>query len=415
MATAATKSASAKRRKRRLQQFVWEGKDTRGKTVKGDHDAPNAEFVKATLRRQGIRPTRIRKKSKPLFTIKRPIKSKDITFATRQMATMIGAGIPVAQSIDSLARGHENPSMQELLTSVRQDVESGTSLSDALGRFPVHFDRLYTALVAAGEQSGTLDILLDKIAIYKEKMEAIKSKIRAALLYPSAVLTVAVVVVAILLLFVIPAFENLFQNFGSDLPTLTRWIVDLSHWFQANWWFFFLILIGSIVGIMFFYRRSEKAQFFFDRVVLKLPIFGVVIKKAIIARFSRTLSTMFGAGVPLVDALETVALATGNRVYHNGVMEVRSEVSTGRSLEVSMSDSKLFPAMVLQMVGSGEEAGELELMLMKVAEFFEREVDDAVAALASLIEPVMIVMLGLIVGTIVIAMYLPIFKMAAVF
>jgi type IV pilus assembly protein PilC len=408
-------ATTARKRQRKIQQFVWEGKDSRGKTVKGDNEAPNAEYVKATLRRQGIRPIKVRRKPKPLFKFKRPIKSKDISFATRQLATMIGAGIPVASSIESLARGHDNPSMQEMLTSIRLDVESGTALSDALSRFPIHFDRLYTALVSAGEQSGTLDILLDKIAIYKEKMEAIKSKIRAAMLYPAAVLIVAVVVVSILLIFVIPSFERLFQNFGADLPTLTRWIVDLSKWFTEWWWMFFMILVGSIVGIIFTYRRSEKMQFFFDRVVLILPIFGTVIRKAIIARFARTLSTMFGAGVPLVESLETVALATGNRVFSNGVISIRNEVSTGRTLEVAMAESKLFPSMVLQMVSSGEEAGELELMLMKVAEFFEREVDDAVAALASLIEPVMIVMLGIIVGVIVVAMYLPIFKMAAVF
>ena len=408
-------ATTAQKRKRKIQQFVWEGKDSRGKTVKGDNEAPNAEYVKATLRRQGIRPIKVRRKPKPLFKFKRPIKSKDISFATRQLATMIGAGIPVASSIESLARGHENPSMQEMLTSIRLDVESGTALSDALGRFPIHFDRLYTALVSAGEQSGTLDILLDKIAIYKEKMEAIKSKIRAAMLYPSAVLLGAVVVGSILLIFVIPSFERLFQNFGADLPTLTRWIVDLSRWFTEWWWMFFMILVGSIVGIVFTYRRSVKMQFFFDRVVLILPIFGTVIRKAIIARFARTLSTMFGAGVPLVESLETVALATGNRGFSNGVIGIRNEVSTGRTLEVAMAESNLFPSMVLQMVSSGEEAGELELMLMKVAEFFEREVDDAVDALASLIEPVMIVMLGVIVGVIVVAMYLPIFKMAAVF
>jgi len=405
----------ALKRRKKLQQFVWEGTDGRGKTVKGDNEAPNAEFVKATLRRQGIRATKVRKKSRSLLQFKRPIKSRDISFATRQLATMLGAGIPVAQSIESLARGHENPSMQDMMTSIRQDVESGTTLSDALSRFPIHFDRLYTALVSAGEQSGTLDILLEKIAVYKEKMEAIKSKIRSAMLYPSAVLTVAVVVVAILLIFVIPQFERLFQNFGGDLPTLTRWIVDLSRWFVEFWWMAFMILIGSIVGITFTYKRSEKMQFLFDRLVLRLPIFGVVIKKGIIARFARTLSTMFGAGVPLVESLDTVALATGNRVYHNGVINVKNEVSTGRALEVSMSETRLFPAMVLQMVGSGEEAGELELMLMKVAEFYEREVDDAVAALASLIEPIMIVFLGVIVGVVVVAMYLPIFKMAAVF
>lgn len=400
---------------RRLQQFVWEGTDGRGRRLKGDNEAPNAAYVKATLRRQGIRPTKVRKKSKNLFQIKRRITPKDIAFVTRQLATMIGAGIPVAQSIEALGRGHDNPSVQELLNGVRQEVESGTSLSDSLGRYPVHFDRLYTSLVAAGEQSGTLDILLEKVATYKEKIEALKSKIRSAMLYPAAVLSVAIVVVAILLIFVIPQFEALFQNFGGDLPTLTRMIVDFSRWFQEYWWLFGVGLVGGIVGLIFLYKRSDKMQFTLDRLLLRLPIFGVVIRKGIIARFARTLSTMFGAGVPLVDALETVALATGNRVYYQGVISVRNEVSTGRSLEVSMAETKLFPSMVQQMVSSGEESGELELMLMKVAEFYEREVDDAVAALSSLIEPVMIVILGIIVGTVVVAMYLPIFKMAAVF
>ncbi len=402
-------------RARKLQQFVWEGTDGRGRRLKGDNEAPNAAFVKATLRRQGIRATKVRKKSRPIFQPKRRITAKDITFVTRQLATMIGAGIPVAQSIEALARGHDNPSVQELLTSVRQEVESGTSLSDSLSRYPVHFDRLYTALVSAGEQSGTLDILLEKVATYKEKIEAIKSKIRSALLYPSAVLVVAIVVVTVLLIFVIPQFENLFKNFGGDLPTLTRMIVDASRWFQSYWYVVFGILIGTVVGLTYLYKRSPKMQFALDRILLRLPIFGVVVRKAIISRVARTLSTMFGAGVPLVDALETVAVAAGNRVYDQGILEIRSEVSTGRSLEVSMAESKLFPSMVLQMVSSGEESGELELMLMKVAEFYEREVDDAVAALSSLIEPIMIVMLGVIVGTVVVAMYLPIFKMAAVF
>lgn len=402
-------------RARKLQQFVWEGTDGRGRKVKGDNEAPNAAYVKATLRRQGIRSVKVRKKARPLFEFKRRVTPKDITFATRQLATMIGAGIPVAQSIEALARGHDNPSVKELLTSVRQEVESGTSLSDSLSRYPVYFDRLYTALVAAGEQSGTLDILLDKVATYKEKIEALKSKIRSAMLYPAAVLLVAVVVVSILLIFVIPQFEALFQNFGGDLPTLTRMVVDFSRWFQGHWHIFFAALIGSIVTIVFIYKRSPKMQFTLDRILLRLPVFGVVIRKAIIARFARTLSTMFGAGVPLVDSLDTVALATGNRVYYKGVIGIKNEVSTGRSLEVSMAETGLFPSMVLQMVSSGEESGELELMLMKVAEFFEREVDDAVAALSSLIEPIMIVMLGIIVGVVVVAMYLPIFKMAAVF
>ena len=402
-------------RARKLQQFVWEGTDGRGRRLKGDNEAPNAAYVKATLRRQGIKPTKIRKKTKPLFSAKRRVTAKEITFVTRQLATMIGAGIPVAQSIEALARGHDNPGVQELLTSVRQEVESGTSLSDSLSRYPAHFDRLYTALVNAGEQSGTLDILLDKVAIYKEKLEALKSKIKSALLYPSAVLVVAVVVVSILLMFVIPQFETLFQNFGGDLPTLTRMIVDASRWFQQYWYIIFALSIGGIVALVILYKRSPKMQFILDRTLLRIPVFGVVVKKAVIARFARTLSTMFGAGVPLVDALETVALACGNRLYEKGTLEIRNEVSTGRSLEVSMADTKLFPSMVLQMVSSGEESGELELMLMKTAEFFEREVDDAVEALSSLIEPIMISILGAVVGVVIVAMYLPIFKMAAVF
>ncbi len=403
------------KRAQRLQQYVWEGTDSKGRRVKGDNEAPNVAFVKATLRRQGIRPTKVRKKPRPLFQVKKRVKPRDISFATRQMATMISAGIPVAQSIDAIARGHDNPSMQELLTSVRQDVESGTSLSNALGRYPVHFDRLFTSLVAAGEQSGTLDQLLEKIAEYKEKIEAIKSKIKAALLYPTAVLLVAVVVITLLLIFVIPQFENLFSSFGADLPTLTRMIVDLSRWFQQYWWLAFLITAGVIVGTMFIYRRSERMQYAVDRIMLRLPLFGVILRKATIARYARTLSTMFGAGVPLVDALESVAAATGNRVYYNGIMEVRNEVSTGRSLEAAMAQTGLFPTMVLQMVSTGEESGELELMLLKIAEFHEREVDDAVSAISSLIEPLMIVVLGLTIGTVVVAMYLPIFKMAAVF
>ncbi len=398
----------------RMQQFVWEGKDAKGRELKGENEAPNAAYVKSLLRRQGIRPSKVRRKPKPLFQMKKRIKGRDITFATRQLSTMIGAGIPVAQSVEAIARGHENPSVQELLTSIRQDVESGTSLSQSMKRFPLHFDRLYTSLVAAGEESGTLDVLLEKVAAYKEKIDAIKGKIKSAMLYPVAVLVVAVVVIAILLIFVIPQFETLFRNFGGDLPSLTRWVVDLSRWFQEWWWLFFGCLIGGIVGTVAAYRRSPRMQFLMDRVTLKLPLFGPLVKKAVIARYARTLSTMFGAGVPLVDGLESVAESTGNRVYRNAVLDVRNEVSTGRSLEVSMAQTGLFPSMVLQMVSSGEESGELELMLEKIAEFFEREVDDAVAALSSLIEPIMIVILGAIVGTMVVAMYLPIFKLAAV-
>ncbi len=401
--------------KQKIIQFVWEGTDSKGRKVKGDEEGPSATYVRAQLRRQGIRATKVKRKPSPLLKRKKKITTADLTFATRQLATMISAGIPVAQAIDGIGRGHENPSMQEMLSSIRQDVESGTNLSVALARYPLHFDLLYRSLVDAGEQSGTLDILLDKVATYKEKIEALKSKIKSAMLYPTAVLFVAIIVTALLLIFVIPQFESLFQNFGGDLPTLTKSIVELSRWFQANWWLFFGVLIGSIVGANYVYKRSERLQFAVDRISLRLPVFGQIFKKSTIARFARTLSTMFGAGVPLVDALETVANASGNRVYTQAILQVRNEVSTGRSLATTLAESGLFPSMVLQMVETGEESGELELMLLKIAEFYEREVDDAVAAMSSLIEPIMIVVLGMTVGTMVVAMYLPIFKMAAVF
>ncbi len=403
------------KRTQKLTAFTWEGTDAKGRRVKGDNEATSAAYIKATLRRQGIREIKVRKKPQPLFSIRKPIKPKDVTFFTRQLSTMISAGIPVAQSIDAIATGHENPSVHNLLTSIRQEVESGTSLSNSMMRYPMHFDRLYTSLVAAGEQSGTLDVLLEKVASYKEKVEALKGKVKAAMMYPTAVLVVAVIVVALLLIFVIPQFEQLFRNFGGELPTLTASIVEMSRWFQKWWIIFFAVLIGSIVGIMYTYKRSDKLQFMVDRITLRLPIFGAIFKKATIARVSRTLSTMFGAGVPLVDALESVASASGNRVYYNGIINIRNEVSTGRTLETSMAQTGLFPSMVLQMVSTGEESGELELMLAKIAEFYEQEVDDAVAALSSLIEPIMIVVLGGIIGTMVVAMYLPIFKMAAVF
>ncbi len=403
------------RRAQKLTQFVWEGTDAKGRRVKGDDQAPSAAYIKATLRRQGIRQVKVKKKPKPLFTIGSSATPKDITIATRQLSTMISAGIPIAQSIDAIGRGQEKASMQDLLTSIRQEVESGTSLSSALSRYPKYFDRLYTSLVAAGEQSGTLDVLLEKVAAYKEKIEALKSKVKSAMVYPIAVLVVAMIVIALMLIFVIPQFEQLFRNFGGELPTLTQTIVDLSRWMQKNWWIFLGISIAVAVAVAYIYRRSYKVRYGLDRLILRIPVFGPLFRKAAIARFARTLSTMFGAGVPLVDALESVAQASGNRVYHNAIMEVRNEVSTGTSLEVSMARTSLFPTMVQQMVGTGEESGELELMLLKVAEFYEQEVDDAVAALSSLIEPLMIVSLGVIIGIMVVAMYLPIFKMAAVF
>lgn len=403
------------RRTTKLSTFTWEGFDNKGRKSSGETEGNSLAYVKAILRRQGIRPTKVRKKAKPLLAFKKRVRPADITFMSRQLATLLSAGIPVAQALAAIGRGHENASMQEMMGVIRNEVESGTSLSQSLGKYPLHFDRLYVSLVEAGEQSGKLDDLLGKIAVYLEKIESIKSKIKSALFYPSAIVVVAILVVALLMIFVIPQFESLFKGFGADLPTLTQMIVNLSRWFQDWWWLFFGVLIGTVLLIASTYKRSTKIQFLTDRFLLHMPVFGAVIKKATIARFSRTLATMFGAGVPLVDSLESVANATGNRVYQNAIIDIISEVSTGRSLEATMSQSRLFPNMVLQMISTGEESGELETMLNKIADFYEREVDDAVAALSSLIEPFMIAFLGVVVGTIVVAMYLPIFKMAAVF
>jgi type IV pilus assembly protein PilC len=350
-----------------------------------------------------------------MFSFGTTVKVKDVVFMTRQLATMIEAGIPIAQSLRGIGLGHEKPGVKTLLGNIRSDVEAGTNLSSALRKHPQHFNRLYTSLVTVGEQSGTLDILMNKIASYLEKIEEIKGKVRSALFYPALVIIVAVVIVAILLIVVIPEFEILFQDFGADLPSLTRWVVDLSHSVQEYWVVYLLVTMVVSTGLVFTYKRSSKMQFLLDKLVLKVPVFGPILRKAIIARVARTLATMFGAGIPLVDALETVATAAGNGVYRDGMLQIRREVSTGRSLESSMAETGLFPGMVLQMVTTGEESGELERMLDKVADFFETEVDNAVAVISSLVEPFLIIVLGIIVGTIVIAMYLPIFKMGAVF
>ena len=399
----------------KLSSYTWVATDRGGKIKKGEMDGSSVAFVNTALRRQGLTPKKVRKKSKALLSFGGGITTKDIAFTARQMATMINAGIPIAQTLTALGRGHEKKSVSELLTTIRLDVEAGTSLSQSLKPFPQYFDRLFTNLVAVGEESGTLDILLDKVALHMEKVEAIKSKIKSAMFYPAAIIVVAIVVVSLLMIFVIPQFESLFQGFGGDLPTLTRLMVDVSEWFQNYWYIGFPILIGSVVAILQAYKRSEKMKFLVDRISLKLPVFGTVIQKGALARFARTLATMFGAGVPLMDSLEAVAGACGNRVYEEGILDVRQEISSGRPLEESMAKTGLFPGMMLQMVGTGEESGELETMLDKVGEFYEREVDDAVAAISSLIEPFLIAFLGIVVGTVVVAMYLPIFKMAAVF
>lgn len=405
--------ASAKHKK--VVEFVWEGVNQSRVTAGGEIESPSLAQARALLRQRGIRVTKLKRKPKPLFSSGKTVKPADISFASRQMATMIGAGIPIAQTLRAIGKGHENGAVEKLMLDLGRDVETGTALSKALAKHPVHFNRLFTSLTEAGEESGKLDTMLDRVATYNEKLEAIKSKVKSAMMYPIIVLVVAALVSVLLLLFVIPQFEQLFQSFGADLPGLTRTIVDMSRWMQANWWIALLILIAVVVGFIFTYKRSQKMQFFMDRVLINFPILGPIFKKSALARFSRTLSIIFGAGVPLVDGMNTVGAATGNRVYEKAVLEAKNDISTGRSLESALATTKVFPNMMLQMVSSGEESGDLETMLDKVADFYEREVDDAVDALASIIEPFMIVLLGGIIGTMVLAMYLPIFKLAAVF
>ena len=400
--------------RQKLSMFNWEGLDKKGKKLQGTTEAISVAYVNAMLRRQGVNPTKVRKQTKSLLQRKKKITPKDISIFTRQFATMVEAGIPIVQGIEIVAKGHENPSVQELLTLVKQDIESGTNLSTALGKHKLYFDALYCNLVQAGEQAGILDNILDKVATYKEKIEAIKGKIKSALFYPAAVIVVAFVVTAILLIFVIPQFESMFKGFGAELPAMTQFVVNLSRFMREWWWLIFGSLIGSVAFIAYTYRRSEKMQHMVDRAILRAPVVGDIVKKATIARYARTLGTMFAAGVPLVESLDSVAGAAGNRVYYEGVMAIKNEVTTGTHLRVAMEHTGLFPNMVVQMVAIGEESGELDKMLGKVADFYEQEVDDAVESLSSLIEPMIMAFLGVVIGGLVIAMYLPIFKLAAV-
>lgn len=394
--------------------FVWEGKDKRGQKVKGEVGGQNISLVKASLRRQGINPTRVRKKAKPLFGGKRRIKAKDIAIFSRQLATMMTSGVPLMQAFEIIGRGHENKGMQDLLMAVKTDIEGGSNLSDALAKHPYHFDELYVNLVQAGEHAGILDSILDKIATYKEKTESIKAKIKKALFYPTAVLVVAFLITAILMIFVVPEFAKLFKGFGADLPAMTKFVMDLSEIFQNYWWAIFGGIIGAIMGVMQAKKRSRKFNHFLDRALLKVPIIGMILNKAAIARYARTLSTMFAAGVPLVEAMQSVAGAVGNVVYGEAVLKMRDEVATGTQLNVSMAKTKLFPNMVVQMTAIGEEAGSVDSMLAKVADFYEEEVDNAVDSLSSLLEPFIMVILGTLVGGLVVAMYMPIFQMGKV-
>jgi len=406
----------AAKKQKKVIQFQWQGLNQKRATVSGELEAPSVAQARAVLRQRGIVIKKIKRKPKPLFSSRaKPIKSEDISFASRQMATMISAGIPIAQTLKGIGTGHENASLEKLMLDLAKDVESGSSLSSSLSKYPVHFSRLFTSLTQAGEESGKLDTMLDRVATYNEKLEAIKSKIKSAMLYPIIVLVVAAIVTILLLLFVIPQFEALFKGVGADLPALTRTVVTMSEWMQEYWWVFFGIVIVAGISFVEIYKRSEKFKFALDRVVIRLPVLGEIMRKSALARFARTLAIIFSAGVPLVDGMATVGSATGNRVYEKGTLDIKNEVSTGKALAISMEETKLFPNMMLQMVASGEESGELEVMLEKVADFFEREVDDAVESLASIIEPVMIVMLGTIIGTMVLAMYMPIFQLGNAF
>ena len=394
--------------------FTWEGTDRKGQKVKGKAMATNEAAVRADLRRQGVVPSRIKKQNQGMFAGGGTITPADIAIFMRQLATMLAAGIPLVQSFEIVGNGHENAAMQKLILAIKADVEGGTALADAFGKHPLYFDDLVLNLVEAGEQAGALETLLDKIATYKEKTEALKKKIKKALTYPAAVLAVAFVVTTILLIFVIPAFEDLFQGFGADLPTFTRMIIDLSVFVREKGVYIAVLIAGSVATFLYFKKRSRPMRHFLDRMMLKMPIIGPILQKASIARYARTLSTMFAAGVPLVEALQSVAGATGNIVYEEGVLAMRDEVSTGQRLQQAMENTDLFPNMVIQMIAVGEESGSLDEMSSKVADFYEEDVDNAVDNLSSLLEPLIMSILGVLVGGLVVAMYLPIFKMGAV-
>ena len=388
--------------------FEWEGKDRNGRIVRGELRAAGEHQVQASLRRQGILATKITKRR---TRGGKKIKSKDIAIFTRQLATMMRAGVPLLQAFDIVARGNSNASVTRLLTDIRTDVEAGSSLSSAFKKHPMYFNTLYCNLVEAGEAAGILDSLLDRLAVYMEKTEAIKGKIKSALMYPIAVVVVAFVVVSVIMIFVIPAFKEVFSNFGADLPAPTLIVIAISEFFVAYWWLIFGVTFGGVYFFMQAWKRNVKMQNFMDRILLRTPIFGDLIYKSVVARWTRTLSTMFAAGVPLVDALDSVGGAAGNAVFKNATVKIQNEIATGTSLTNAMTNAGIFPSMVLQMTAIGEESGSIDHMLGKAADFYEAEVDEMVAGLSSLMEPVIIVFLGGLIGGIVVSMYLPIFKM----
>ena len=412
MATTAAKTPAT--RTNVMEQFTWEGTDKRGVKMKGETTSKNANLLRAELRKQGINPTVVRTKSKPLFGASgKSISAQDISVFSRQIATMLQAGVPMVQSFEILAGGQNNPRMRNMLLDIRDNIAGGSSLSEAMARHPVQFDALYRNLTRAGEGAGVLDTVLDTVATYKERTEALKGKIKKALFYPAAVMAVAILVSGVLLIYVVPQFEDVFKGFGADLPAFTQMIVNSSRFLTTWWWAVLGIALLAVFGFLFAYKRSPTLERNVDRLLLKTPVIGQILHQSAIARFSRTLALTFKAGVPLVEALETVAGATGSIVYNEAVMRIREDVSVGYQLNVAMKQVNIFPHMVVSMTAIGEEAGALDTMLRKVAEFYEQEVNNSVDALASLIEPFIMVVIGVLVGGMVIGMYLPIFKLAA--
>ena len=406
-------TAVAQRRESQVKEYtyLWEGIDRNNRNVRGESKAASETVVRSNLRRQGIRITKLKRQT---FRGGGRVSEKDITFFTRQLATMLRAGVPLLQAFEIVARGHKNPRFARLMMDIKSRVESGSSLSQAFREHPGQFDALYCNLVNAGETAGILDGILDRLATYKEKILAIKSKIKSALFYPISVVTVAIIVVWVIMVWVIPAFKQVFSSFGANLPAPTLIVIAISDFFVSYWWLMAAIIAGALITFFFLLRRSAAFRYTVDRISLKLPIIGAIVEKATIARWTRTLSTMFAAGVPLVESLDAVAGASGNAVFAAGTRRIQTEVSTGTSLTNAMHNTGLFPSMVLQMTQIGEESGSLDGMLSKVADFFEREVDDAVAALSSLLEPIIIVFLGVVIGGLVVSMYLPIFKLGSV-
>ena len=407
--------AKAKKDTEKAHVFVWEGTDKKGNRVKGETRTATIATAKAELRRQGINPIKVRKKATSILANrKKKITAKDIAVFSRQMATMMAAGVPLVQSFEIVGRGHVNPAMQDLVLSIKNDVEGGSNLTDALRKHPLYFDNLFCNLVQAGEQAGVLETLLDKIATYKEKTESLKGKIKKAMFYPAAVLIVAVVITAIIMIFVVPEFKNLFSSFGAELPAFTQMVVKMSD-FTAEYWWLVLLIVAAIIAVAAnTWKRSPKFREIIDRTLLKIPVIGAILHKAALARFCRTTATMFTAGVPLVEALQSVAGATGSTIYEKAVLAMRDDVATGQSLQLTMRQQTLFPHMVIQMVAIGEESGALDDMLSKVADFYEEEVDNAVDALSSLLEPLIMVILGVLIGGLVVALYLPIFQLGSV-